>query len=190
MIALGRPRETFLDAQLERSSRHEVTYPEVGLTRSPVLPAGYRHDRHSLQVGGGDIAWERAKEAIRLWKAHTHAGFTLTPVDAPVHEGTTVIASRTLGPVTILAPCRVVYVTDEESRFGFAYGTLPGHPERGEESFHLVLSDDRTVTAEIVAFSRPDDLPTRLAGPIAREIQKAVTRRYLKGIEAHIAGTK
>ena len=189
MILLGPYRETLVKAQLERSKREELTYPEVGFTRLSALPAGYRHDRLTLQVGRGDIDWERAKDAIRGWKGHTHAGITLTPFDAPLHESTTVIVSRTLGPVTILAPCRVVYVTDEESRFGFAYGTLPGHPERGEEAFHVILGDDGTVTAEIIAFSRPDDLPTRLAGPIAREIQKAVTRRYLEGIEGHLVGT-
>ena len=135
VIALGRHRGTLINVLLERSSQEEVTYLEVGLTRSSALPAGYRHDRLSVQVGSGDIAWQQAKDAIRGWKGHAHAGVTLTPFDAPLHEGTTVIASRTLGPVTILAPCRVVYVIDEESRFGFAYGTLPGHPERGEEAF-------------------------------------------------------
>jgi uncharacterized protein (UPF0548 family) len=40
------------------------------------------------------------------------------------------------------------------------------------EAFHVVLGDDGAVTAQITALSRPDDLPTRLAGPIAREIQK------------------
>jgi uncharacterized protein (UPF0548 family) len=30
-------------------------------------------------------------------------------------------------------PCRVVYVVDEPRRAGFAYGTLPGHPEIGGE---------------------------------------------------------
>ena len=33
------------------------------------------------------------------------------------------------------APCRVVYVIDEPDIRGFAYGTLPGHPESGEERF-------------------------------------------------------
>jgi len=108
----------------------------------------------------------------------------------PVQEGTTVLASLTLGLAIVVAPCRVVYVTDEATRFGFAYGTLPGHPERGEEAFHVVIEDDGTGTAEIIAFSRPGDLAARLAGPIAREIQKAVTRRYLAGIRGHVAGTK
>ena len=189
-MVLGLHIETLLEAQLERSRREEVTYPEVGLTRSTALPARYHHDRLVRRIGSGDIAWERAKDAIRLWKAHDAAGVTLTPPDAPVQEGTTVLASRTLGPVTIVAPCRVVYVTDEPTRFGFGYGTLPGHPERGEEAFHVVFGKDGTVTAEITAFSRPDDLPTKLSGPIARAIQKAVTRRYLLGIEGHVVATK
>ena len=46
-----------------------------------------------------------------------------------------------LGPVQ--APCRVVYVVDEPDRRGFAYGTLPGHAESGEELF-LVRYDPAT----------------------------------------------
>lgn len=190
MILIGRHSETVLRRQLERSRQDRVTYPEVGSTRSPALPAGYRHDSLSAQIGRGDIAWERAKQAIQLWKAHAKAGIRLTPADAPVQEGTTVLASITLGRATVVAPCRVVYVTDEPTRFGFAYGTLPGHPERGEEAFHVDIDDDGTVTAEIIAFSRPGDLAAKLAGPIAREIQKTVTRLYLAGIRGHVAGTK
>jgi uncharacterized protein (UPF0548 family) len=176
--------------QLARARQQEVTYPEVGLTRSSTLPVGYTHDKVGLQIGQGDVDWERAKDAIRSWKAHAHAGIAITPSDARIQEGATILASRTFGPVTIVAPCRIVYVTEEATRFGFAYGTLPGHPERGEEAFHVILGDDGTVTAEIVAFSRPDDLATRLIGPIARMIQKAATRRYLAGVARHVTETK
>ena len=50
-------------------------------------------------------------------------------------------------------PCRVVYVVDEPDRRGFAYGTLPGHPESGEELF-LVRYDPDTenVYAEVKPF--------------------------------------
>jgi uncharacterized protein (UPF0548 family) len=59
------------------------------------------------------------------------------------------------GRLAILAiPCRIVYCSDEPNRFGFAYGTLLGHPERGEEAFHVVRGPDDSVTAHIVAFSR------------------------------------
>jgi uncharacterized protein (UPF0548 family) len=103
-----------------------------------------------------------------------------------MEEDSTLLASRRLGPLLVVAPCRIVYTTATSSRFGFAYGTLPGHPERGEDAFHVVRHEDDTVTAEIVAFSRPADLPTRLAGPAARLIQKAVTRRYLRGIADYV----
>ncbi len=140
----------------------------------------------SLQVGAGEIAWERARDAIRLWKAHAHAGIAITPPDAPVLEGTTVLASRVFGPVAILAPCRVVYGADEPTRFGFAYGTLPGHPETGEEAFHVFRGDDGIVMAEIRAFSRPDGLPTKRSPARGLKIQQVATRRYLSGIERYV----
>jgi uncharacterized protein (UPF0548 family) len=185
MIALSDRRGEGLTRHLDQACYKYLTYEEVGHTRYPDLPAGYRHDRLSLLIGHEEVSWEHACDAIRGWRAHSHAGVTITPAGAPIEEGVTVMASRRLGPLTLLAPCRVVYRTDEPYRFGFAYGTLPGHPEQGEEAFHVLRHDDGTVTAEIVAFSRPYDLSTRLAGPVAREIQKIVTRRYLQGIKTY-----
>ena len=46
------------------------------------------------------------------------------------------------GPFSVKAPARVVYVINEKKRKGFAYGTLAGHPEPGEESFVVELADD------------------------------------------------
>jgi uncharacterized protein (UPF0548 family) len=45
------------------------------------------------------------------------------------------ILSLGVAAIRLRAPCRIVYVIDEPDRRGFAYGTLPGHPERGEEAF-------------------------------------------------------
>jgi len=190
VIGLARDRAALLDERLRRATADMPTYPEIGRTQEEQLPAGYTHDRISLRVGEGASAWERARTAIRTWQAHLHARITITPPDAGLIEGMTVLASRGFGPVTIVAPCRVVYVIDLPARFGFAYGTLPGHPEQGEEAFHVVLHDDGTVSAEIVAFSRPADLATRAASPVARLIQKAVTRRYLEGIKLYVAPAK
>lgn len=190
MIDLTRDPLPFLADRLQRATHQAVTYAEIGRTRAATLPAGYNHDCLSLQVGDGEVAWDRAREAIRLWTAHAHAGITITPADASITAGTTLVASRNFGPVIIAAPCRVVYKTDEPTRFGFAYGTLPGHPEKGEEAFHVVLHRDGSVTAEIVAFSFPDDLLTRVASPVARQIQKAATRRYLEGIRNYVGGVE
>lgn len=65
-----------------------------------------------------------------------------------------------VGSLAVEAPVRVVYLVDEPHRKGFAYGTLPGHPESGEEAFVVELHDGGAVTFAITAFSRP---PTSLA---------------------------
>lgn len=177
---------SLLKEVLERARQHRPTYPDEGQTGAGDLPTGYRHDRRALQVGHGDADWRRAQEALRLWKGHQHAGAVITPADASLDPGNTVLAGWRVGPLVLVAPCRIVYRTDTPDRFGFAYGTLPGHPEQGEEAFHVVRHDDGTITAEIVAFSRPADLTARLAGPVARLVQTAAMRRYLDGIREHV----
>ena len=88
----------------------------------------------------------------------------------------------------MLAACRIVAVVDEPDRYGFAYGTLPAHPEEGEELFLVTRADDGTVRFEITVFSRPHDLLTRLGGPIARRVQQHASRRYLEGMLTFVTG--
>jgi uncharacterized protein (UPF0548 family) len=175
-----------LEGVLQRAETAEVTYPEQGETRSERLPSGYRHDRREIELGYGDAAWECARDAIRQWEAHRFAAFAVTPAGAAIEAGVTVVASRPVGLVILAIPCRIVYRTDEPNQFGFGYGTLPGHPERGEEAFHVLRGRDGSVTAQIVAFSRPDDWPTRIAAPVARRIQTLATSRYLAGIDRYV----
>jgi uncharacterized protein (UPF0548 family) len=86
-----------------------------------------------------------------------------------------------LGPVR--APCRVVYVVDEPNRRGFAYGTLPGHAETGEELFAVRYDPaDEAVRAEVVAFSRHSTWWSRLAGPFTSMVQRVVSKRYLRAL--------
>ncbi|GHH40792.1 uncharacterized protein (UPF0548 family) [Streptomyces candidus] len=67
---------------------------------------------------------------------------------------------------------------DEERRAGFGYGTLPGHPECGEEVF-LVETDqaDGSVWLTVRAFSRPVAWYARAAGPLVPLFQAAYARR-------------
>ena len=48
------------------------------------------------------------------------------------------------GTVWATLPCRVIYVDEDPGRFAFAYGTLPGHPERGEVAFRSIATAVRT----------------------------------------------
>jgi uncharacterized protein (UPF0548 family) len=186
IVVVSRTPHAALAEQLERSANDEVTYAEVGCTRSAALPAGYHQDRATRQIGVGEASWHLAQQAITLWKAHGHAGLTVTPAGAPLEEGSTVLVGRGMGPLLLLAPCRIVYHTSELMRFGFGYGTLPGHPVQGEEAFHVLRRDDGIVVAEVVAFSRPADLSIRLAAPAVRGVQKLAIRRYLQGIAHHV----
>jgi len=155
VIVVTRDEQRFLADMLERARHDEVTYEEAGgLTLSEHLPTGYRHDHLVVPVGHGEADWRRAQEAIRRWRAHHGAGLTVTPETAPIEEGGPVVVSRNLGPVLLVAPCRIVYTSATTTRFGFDYGTLPGHPEQGEEAFHVTFEGGRVV-AEIVASSRP-----------------------------------
>lgn len=98
----------------------------------------------------------------------------------------TVLVLLASGPLQIIAPCRIVYVIDEPERFGLAYGTLPGHPECGEEAF--VLGREATGTVfYITAFSRPAVLLTRVGAPIARRLQLRFTDRYLEALARYVA---
>jgi uncharacterized protein (UPF0548 family) len=84
-----------------------------------------------------------------------------------------------IGPARLNVPCRVVYLVDDPCRRGFAYGTLPGHPESGEESFIIERRNDETVTFTVTAFSRPATWLAKAAAPIGRAIQRRITDRYL-----------
>lgn len=76
-----------------------------------------------------------------------------------------------------LNSCRIVYtveeLTDTTTRFGFAFGTLPAHVESGEERF-LIEWDRNTdqVAYDILAFSKPNHILTRLGYPLVRRFQK------------------
>jgi uncharacterized protein (UPF0548 family) len=87
----------------------------------------------------------------------------------------------------VLAACRVVAVVDEPDRFGFAYGTLPLHPESGEEAFLVERGPDDAVRFRVVAVSRPAHPLARLGAPVTRLVQRRVTSRYLEGLRRAIA---
>jgi uncharacterized protein (UPF0548 family) len=100
------------------------------------------------------------------------------PSKQPINVGATVLAVVSFGVVTMVAPCRVVWVVNEPDKFGFAYGTLPGHPERGEEAFTVERRVGGTFFS-VRAFSQPAEALVRLSGPVGRVAQQFATRRYI-----------
>jgi len=155
-----------------------LTYTEVGATAG-ALPAGYHHVEKSAVIGRGRRRFEEAADAGMRWGMLRGAGLRVEATSEVAAVGAEVIVH--LGPVR--APCRVVYVVDEPDRRGFAYGTLPGHAESGEERF-MVRYDPATeeVHAEVLAFSRHGTWWSRLGAPVPSVIQRVVTERYLRAL--------
>lgn len=155
-----------------------LTYPEVGATQGP-LPAGYHHVRRSAVVGSGRSRFDDAATAVMRWGMLRGAGVFVAASTPVAAVGSHVLVG--VGPLR--APCRVVYVTDEPDRRGFAYGTLPGHPESGEEMFGVRYDPATgTVYADVVAFSRHATWWSRLGAPVTALAQRVVTARYLSAV--------
>jgi len=154
------------------------TYAEVGATRGDPLPAGYRHADLDVLLGHGRECFERAAEGLLTWRMHRAAGFRVTATSDRAAAGVQVTCRLPL----LRVPCRVVYVVDEAGERGFAYGTLPGHPVRGEESFVVRLTGAGEVRFRIRSFSRPATLPARLATPATHLAQRFFTARYTRAL--------
>jgi uncharacterized protein (UPF0548 family) len=146
------------------------------------MPSGYGSLRRCLDIGAGTERFEQAARVLLGWDMHRRAGLQLRTSDGSVVQGAVAVLRLGARHLGVDAPVRVVYVLDEPSRKGFAYGTLPGHPERGEEAFVIELHHDCAVTFTITAFSRPATLLARFGGPISRAIQSRVTNRYLRAV--------
>jgi uncharacterized protein (UPF0548 family) len=174
---------------LRRVSDLALTYPEVGATaprldQTAGLPMGYRHIDRSLTLGSGPAVYERACSGLLSWQMHRRAGITVTASAPSAVTGTCAILRIGWRSIAITAPCRVVYDVSTERQQGFAYGTLPGHPEIGEESFIVTHEDDDRVTFNVRAFSRPATLLARAGGPLSLIAQDLVTGRYLRSLRS------
>jgi uncharacterized protein (UPF0548 family) len=153
-----------------------LTYPEVGATRTAgPLPAAYNHLRYRTCVG--EVPLAAAGEAILGWRMHRATGARIEASAPRAAPGVELTVGLGVGRLRLTAPCRVVWNVEEDGRVGFAYGTLPGHPERGEESFVAERAADGRVWFTVTAFSRPALWYTRVAGPVVVLFQHAYAWR-------------
>jgi uncharacterized protein (UPF0548 family) len=186
LFSLRRPSADALQRVLEASRGRAPTFDHVGSTRSGAPVDGFRFDTYSGVIGHGDADWNIAKDGLRAWAAHAGFGASVTPPDAPLVEGETVVLAAAVGPLHVVIPCRIVYVVDEADRFGFAYVTLPGHPECGEEAFMLERSNDE-ITFTMSSHSRPAELLAQLGAPVSRAVQRRANHAYIEGLRKYVA---
>ncbi|WP_156254027.1 DUF1990 family protein [Pseudactinotalea terrae] len=164
-------------AESERLRGSAVTYPVVGGT-----PVGYLTFSRSAVIGHGRQSFTAAVEAVLGWQVQLRSGYAVAASEPRVEMGTVARLRIPVGPLRIQAYCRVVEVIDQPDRAGFSYGTLPGHPESGQESFVVTIDGAGTVRLEIAAFSRPVSWYARLGGPVTRWLQDLATERYLRAL--------
>lgn len=153
------------------------TYDEVGATARTDMPAGYGHLERWRNLL--DTEFDSAAARLMTWRIHEAAGLRVSASSRHVEPDA--VVEMLIGPrwMRVRAVCRVVYVINEPDRVGFAYGTLPGHAERGEESFILDRREG-TPRFTVRAFSNPASRLARAAGPIAGVAQLVMAEHYLR----------
>lgn len=175
----------------------QFTYQERGATDRPFpvpldggWPSGYTVmvESHEIVTDDPSAAFIALTDGILGWELHRRAGLTIESDAVQAAPGARVVSGFGLGPARIKAPCRVIWTRSPQldgagravpgQRSGFGYGTLPGHPVRGEEGFYAELTSDNRLLFICSAYSVPAGLAFRLATPVTRLTQKYVLRRY------------
>ncbi|WP_328302107.1 DUF1990 domain-containing protein [Streptomyces sp. NBC_00435] len=176
--------------RLISAGRSTLNYPDRGATARRPLPAGYNITHHRTRIGHGRTVLEAAGAAVTTFRAHRGSGMLVTADGGPVRPGDRVVVGMGVGPLRIEAPCEVIWTAYEPRRIGFAYGTLAGHPARGEESFVVDMEADGSVWFEVNAFSLPARWYMRLAGPVPPFLQQAYARRLGRFVRELGTGTR
>ena len=178
-LSLQKPTSDVLSSFLRELAALEFSYLAVGATGT-TPPAGYTVDRTRIELGRGQAVFDAARAALQRWQQFRLGWVDVWSPETPLEVGQiVVIMGRAVG-FWWLNPCRIVYTVDESgstSKFGFAYGTLPGHVESGEERFLIEWHrDTNQVFYDILAFSKPNHFLTRLGYPLVRRSQKRFGR--------------
>jgi uncharacterized protein (UPF0548 family) len=180
MLLFSKPGDAAIRGFLDAQAALDFTYPAVGATAG-TPPNGWVVDHTRVELGAGEQAFSAAKQALRQWQQFQLGWVVPCWPATPIAAGAVVgILAHTLG-VWWLNASRIVYVLDDDGpivRFGFAYGTLPGHVESGEERFLVEWRRDTDkVWYDILAFSRPRHWLAKLGRPYARRMQKRFARQ-------------
>ncbi|UYN84055.1 MAG: DUF1990 domain-containing protein [Microcella sp.] len=172
---------------MDAAPRPPLTYTPHGgsLDLDPAsVPEGFRVFRHEAVIGSGPERWASAADAVLEWALQRGAGIRVSTARVEVGDDVT-LKIPVLGVIPLRAYARVLATVDEPDRRGLVYGTLPGHPERGEEAFLVTIDDAGSVRLVVQGFSRPSPGIWMLGAPLLRLVQSIYTRRYLRALASH-----
>jgi uncharacterized protein (UPF0548 family) len=183
MFLIRKPSRFVIDEFLSTRRNQAFSYREVGSTNGTVPPT-YTLDQNRVVLGVGSRTFHDAVADIRAWQMFKLGWIEVFPAATPIEVGATVAVLVQHFGFWSLNACRIVYVFDEERRYGFAYGTLQDHAEQGEERFSIDWSaEDDSVYYSILAFSKPKKWQARMMRPLSRMLQKKFARDSLAAMK-------
>lgn len=170
-----------------------LNYPGIGSTEHGQPPEGFPCVVTQAYLGDGLALYRRVAQGILTWQLQKKSGLRVRTESDVVVPGARVVSGFGVGPFRINAPCEVVWVHrpmpgDGPQSAGFGYGSLPGHPVRGEESFEVEVDGKGRVFLKITAFSRPSNWFYAAGSAVAGRAQRHVTSRYIGSAHELAAG--
>jgi uncharacterized protein (UPF0548 family) len=177
-MLLRKPSDAEVREFLAAQSELPFSYREVGATRnSSTPPAGYPINHYRGTLGRGQETFKRARAAICAWKMYHLSWTKLCWPETEIKEGAVVAVLANHFGLWSLNACRIIYTLEEDgspsARYGFAFGTLPGHVEEGEERFTVEWDEkSNEVAYELFAFARPKPLIAKIGSPLVRSVQR------------------
>lgn len=184
MYSIYRPTEEQIKALIKDQKDRPFAYSPTEITKN-VPQSGYVVDHNRVQLGKGVQDYQAGIEALRNWRMFNLGWVNISDPTTPIEKGECVAVIASHMGFWSLHTCRIVYVIDEKvgadentnnkdniEKFGFAYGTLPAHAERGEERFTIEWHKrDNSVWYDILAISKPGFMAL-LGYPYTRFLQK------------------
>jgi uncharacterized protein (UPF0548 family) len=146
-------------------------------SRESIARGGYVHDRYEGRVEG---SFESALDRLLRYDVFPPERMRarVCSPDARIATGVTIVQRVRIGPLALETAVRVIECEQAAGAARFAYATLQGHPERGIASFALERhASELRFVAE--AWSLPGNSLARLGRPVARHLQRSITREAI-----------
>lgn len=182
-ISLSFPKPATITSFLKGQASQPFTYKDVGASRTDIKIKGFDNDHTSMIIGQGEPTWEKAKEVLNNWNHFPFKWTKIEPAEEGIFVGNNVSVLFKLFGIWFINSARIVYIIEEENKYGFAYGTLPGHIEKGEEIFYIDRDETGVISYHIKAFSRPNNLLVWLGYPVARFFQRRFVRESMNQVK-------
>jgi uncharacterized protein (UPF0548 family) len=176
MVTITLPSTPVINDFIEQQARFDFTYLSTKGTQSAENIAGFDNDILKEKIGFGEKGFAAAKDAIRQWYMFPRSWTVILPANAPIQTGTTIAMYALFMGIWWRNACKIVYIIDENRRFGFAYGTLPAHIECGEELILVEMDNNNDIYYTVKAFSKPRHILAKIAYPIMRRLQEKFRR--------------